>query len=79
MMNKVSGVALLIMLVTGLGLNLSNIINLIGSFGFLALILFVVGSLLIGMLWAAAIRPSAACWGWPQRSAMWPPPSWSPA
>jgi ACR3 family arsenite transporter len=50
LMNKVSGIALLIMLVTGLGLNLSNIISLIGSFGFLALILFVVGSLLIGML-----------------------------
>jgi BASS family bile acid:Na+ symporter len=49
-MNKLSGVALLIMLVTGLGLNLSNIIDLIGSFGFLALLLFVVGSLLIGML-----------------------------
>ena len=49
-MNKVSGVALLIMLVTGLGLNISNIIDLIGSWGFLALILFVVGSLLIGML-----------------------------
>ncbi len=50
LMNKVSGIALLIMLVTGLGLNLSNIIDLIGSRGFLALILFVVGSLLIGML-----------------------------
>jgi BASS family bile acid:Na+ symporter len=50
LMNKVSGIALLIMLVTGLGLNLSNIIDLIGSWGFLALILFVVGSLLIGML-----------------------------
>jgi len=49
-LNKVSGVALLIMLVTGLGLNVSNIISLIGSRGFLALILFVVGSLLIGML-----------------------------
>ena len=49
-MNKVSGVALLIMLVTGLGLNISNIIDLIGSRGFLALILFVVGSLLIGMV-----------------------------
>ena len=49
-MNKVSGVALLIMLVVGLGLNVSNIISLIGSRGFLALILFVVGSLLIGML-----------------------------
>ncbi len=49
-MNKVSGVALLIMLVTGLGLNVSNIVDLIGSRGFLALILFVIGSLLIGMI-----------------------------
>jgi BASS family bile acid:Na+ symporter len=50
LLNKVSGVALLVMLVTGLGLNLSNIIDLIGSRGFLALLLFVVGSLLIGFL-----------------------------
>ena len=50
LMNKVSGIALLIMLVTGLGLNVANIVDLIGSRGFLALILFVVGSLLIGML-----------------------------
>ena len=50
LMNKVSGIALLIMLVTGLGLNVSNIVDLIGSRGFLALILFVVGSLLIGMV-----------------------------
>jgi predicted Na+-dependent transporter len=50
MLNKVSGVALLIMLVTGLGMNVSNIIGLIGSRGFLALILFVVGSLLIGLV-----------------------------
>jgi predicted Na+-dependent transporter len=49
-MNKVSGVALLLMLVTGLGLNVANIISLIGSWGFLALILFVVGSLLIGFV-----------------------------
>jgi predicted Na+-dependent transporter len=49
-MNKVSGVALLLMLVTALGLNISNIIDLIGSYGFLALILFVVGSLLIGFV-----------------------------
>jgi BASS family bile acid:Na+ symporter len=49
LMNKVSGVALLIMLVTGLGLNISNILSLIGSYGFLALIIFVVGSLLIGL------------------------------
>ena len=50
LLNKVSGVALLVMLVTGLGLNISNIIDLIGSWGFLALLLFVVGSLLIGFL-----------------------------
>jgi predicted Na+-dependent transporter len=50
LMNKVSGVALLIMLVTGVGINISNIIDLIGSFGFLALIIFVFGCLLIGML-----------------------------
>jgi predicted Na+-dependent transporter len=50
LMNKVSGVALLIMLVTGVGLNVSNIISLIGSRGFLALFLFVIGSLLIGFV-----------------------------
>jgi arsenite transporter len=50
LMNKVSGVALLIMLVIGLGLNISNIISLIGSLGFLALFLFVVGSLVIGFV-----------------------------
>jgi BASS family bile acid:Na+ symporter len=46
-MNKVSGVALLIMLVVGLGLNVSSIISLIGSLGFLALILFIMVSLVI--------------------------------
>jgi ACR3 family arsenite transporter len=50
MLNKVSGVALLLMLVTGLGLNISNIIDLVGSLGFLALFLFVIGSLLIGFV-----------------------------
>jgi BASS family bile acid:Na+ symporter len=50
LMNKVSGIAILLMLVVGLGLNVSNILDLIGSRGFLALILFVAGSLLIGML-----------------------------
>jgi len=49
-LNKVSGVALLLMLVIGLGLNVSNIISLIGSWGFLALILFVVGSFVIGFV-----------------------------
>ena len=50
LLNKVSGIALLLMLVVGLGLNIANIIDLIGSNGFLALLIFVVGSLLIGFL-----------------------------
>ena len=49
-MNKISGIALLLMLVTGLALNISSIISLIGSRGFLALILFIVGSLIIGFV-----------------------------
>ena len=32
----------------GLGLNLANVISLIGTGGFLALLLFIIGSLLIG-------------------------------
>ena len=50
LMNKVSGLALLVLLVTGVGLNATNIIGLVGSYGFLALILFVLGSLAIGFL-----------------------------
>ena len=50
LMNKVSSIAMLLLLVTGLGLNLSNIISLIGSLGILALLLFIAGSLLIGFL-----------------------------
>ncbi|MFN8484178.1 MAG: hypothetical protein U0768_14165 [Anaerolineae bacterium] len=41
---------MLIMMVTALGLNLSNIISFISSWGLLAMVLFLVGSLLIGML-----------------------------
>jgi len=50
LMNKASGLALLVLLVTGVGLNAASIIGLIGSGGFLALLLFVVGSLAIGFL-----------------------------
>lgn len=49
-LNKISGLAILILLVVGLGLNVSNIIDLIGSLGLLALLLFIAGSLLIGLL-----------------------------
>ncbi len=49
-LNKISGLAILILLVVGLGLNVSNILDLLGSLGLLALLLFIVGSLLIGLL-----------------------------
>lgn len=50
LLGKISGISLLLMMVGSLGLNISNIIDFIGSWGLLALILFLVGSLLIGML-----------------------------
>jgi BASS family bile acid:Na+ symporter len=49
-MNKVSSVAMLILLVVGLGLNASNIIGLIGTGGILGLLLFIIGCLIIGMV-----------------------------
>jgi len=49
-MNKISGLAIMIMLVLGLGLNASNIISLIGTGGILALLIFIAGCLLIGLL-----------------------------
>lgn len=47
-MNKIGGLGIMILLVVGLGLNLSNVISLIGTRGFLALLLFIFGSLVIG-------------------------------
>lgn len=49
-MNKVSSLAMLVLLVVGLGLNISNLIALIGTGGLIALLLFIVGSLAIGLL-----------------------------
>lgn len=50
LMGKISTVGLLIMMVASLALNISSIIDFIGSWGLLALVLFLVGSLIIGML-----------------------------
>lgn len=50
LMGKISTVGLLIMMVAALALNISSIIDFIGSWGLLALILFLVGSLIIGVL-----------------------------
>jgi len=49
-MAKASSLAILVLLVVGLGLNVSNIIDLIGTGGILALLLFIVGSLVIGFV-----------------------------
>ena len=49
-MNKVSSVSILILIVVGLGLNVSSLIDLIGSGGLLAILLFVAGCLVIGLL-----------------------------
>ncbi len=49
-MNKISGLGILILVVTGLGVNASNILDLIGSGGILALLLFTVGSFAIGFI-----------------------------
>lgn len=50
LMTKLSSLALLVLLVVGLGLNVSNILNLIGTGGILALLLFVIGLFIIGFL-----------------------------
>ena len=49
-MNKISSLAILVMMVLGLSLNLDNIVSLIGTYGFLALLLFIIGSLAIGLV-----------------------------
>ena len=49
-MNKISSLSILILLVVGLGLNISNILGFIGTRGIGAMALLILGSLLIGML-----------------------------
>ncbi len=49
-MAKISSLAVLILLVVGLGLNVSTIIDFIGTGGILALLLFIIGSLVIGFV-----------------------------
>lgn len=49
-MNKISSLSILILLVVGLGLNISNILSLIGTGGILALLLFIIGSFAIGFV-----------------------------
>ena len=49
-LNQVSSVAILVLLVVGLGLNIAKILSLIGTGGILALLLFIIVSLVIGFL-----------------------------
>lgn len=45
-----SSVAVLVLMVVGVGLNVSNILSLIGTGGLLALLLFILGSLVSGLV-----------------------------
>jgi BASS family bile acid:Na+ symporter len=49
-LNNVAGLALLVLMVIGLGLNIPKILNIIGTGGILALLLFILGSFVIGFL-----------------------------
>ncbi|MBP1702819.1 MAG: transrane transport protein [Chloroflexi bacterium] len=49
-MNKISSLSVLILLVVGLGLNISNILSFIGTLGIGAMVLLILGALVIGML-----------------------------
>src|SRR5512139_1409532 len=49
-MQKISGLSILIMMVVGLGLNISNILSFIGTRGIGAMALLIAGALLIGTL-----------------------------
>jgi predicted Na+-dependent transporter len=49
-MQKISSLSILILLVVGLGLNISNILSFIGTLGIVAMVLLIVGALLIGLL-----------------------------
>jgi BASS family bile acid:Na+ symporter len=49
-MQKISSLSILILLVVGLGLNISNIIGFIGTRGIGAMVILILGALLIGLL-----------------------------
>ena len=49
-MNNASSLAILILLVVGLGLNVSNMLSLIGTDGIIALLLFIIASFAIGFI-----------------------------
>ncbi len=49
-LNRVSSLAILVLLVVGLGLNVNNILDFIGSGGILALLVFILGCFAIGFL-----------------------------
>jgi len=53
-MAKTSTIALLFLLVVGLGLNISNIIDLMGTGGLAAAVVFILGSLVIGYVFGMA-------------------------
>lgn len=55
---KASTVSVIVLVVVGLGLNVDNVADLVGTRGLLALVLFVVGSLAVGLV-AGGRQPSS--------------------
>jgi len=49
-MAKITSLAILVLLVVGLGLNISSILSFIGTGGFIALLAFIIGSFAIGFV-----------------------------
>ena len=49
-MAKITSLAILVLLVVGVGLNISNILSFIGTGGIIALLLFIIGSFAIGFV-----------------------------
>jgi BASS family bile acid:Na+ symporter len=70
LMAKTSSLALLVLLVLAIGLNVSNIIDLIGTGGILALLLFIAASLAIGLIlaWGDEAARSVMALGAAQRN-----------
>ena len=56
-MSKISSLAILVLLVVGLGMNISSILSFIGTGGIVALLLFIIGSLAIGFVLGGGEAP----------------------
>jgi predicted Na+-dependent transporter len=78
-MAQASTFALVLLLVAGLLSNLSAMLAIIGTGGFIAALLFLAGAFVIGYFsLGARMRRPARCWAWVPPSAIWQQPWSSP-